>query len=168
VVEFITRRTTADDWHSVRALRLEMLADTPIAYSDTLALAETYDESEWRMRAARGSAETSIQVVAITLDGSWIGTMGSYLDQTVGGPILVGVYVVPEYRGEKCGVTDALFVAVEGWARERSDRMWLEVHEDNARARAAYAKRGWIDTGQTRPYEHDPSRSELQLVKRLR
>ena len=28
---FVVRRTTEEDWREVRALRLEMLADTPLA-----------------------------------------------------------------------------------------------------------------------------------------
>jgi hypothetical protein len=41
------------------------------------------------------------------------------------------------------------------------------VHEDNARARRAYERRGFVLTGHTVPYNLDPSRNELEMVKGL-
>jgi hypothetical protein len=52
--ELVIRTTREDDWQAVRALRLEMLRDTPLAYADTLERSLGYDEAEWRRRARRG------------------------------------------------------------------------------------------------------------------
>jgi ribosomal protein S18 acetylase RimI-like enzyme len=82
--------------------------------------------------------------------------------------MLYGVYVVPSARGADAGVTDALLDAVESWAREDYATLRLEVHEDNARARAAYEKRGFVPTGHRRPYVLDPTREELEMIKQLR
>jgi len=90
--------------------------------------------------------------------------MGGYLEN--GAPLLVGVYVSPDYRGA-AGVADALLTAVEDWARERGDRLALHVHSGNARARAYYRSRGFVETGVTIPYVLDTSALELEMVKAL-
>ena len=162
---FSIRPTTDDDWREVRALRLEMLADTPIAFGETLEHALTVGQAEWRMRGKRGTADGGTVMAAITDDGRWIGTMGAYTPVGTTVPMLVGVYVTPEYRGELAGVTSALLDRVEEWARARADRMTLHVHEDNVRAHAYYAKKGYRDNGVTIPYALDPSRREIEMVK---
>jgi RimJ/RimL family protein N-acetyltransferase len=168
LVDFIVRQIVEDDWESYRALRLEMLLDTPIAYTVSFETARDYSEAEWRERASRGTSGESILVAAIDGDGRWIGSMGGYVDPDAGGPTLFGVYVAPAHRGRDAAVTDGLLEAVEVWARARSSTFRLEVHEDNARARAAYAKRGFVETGHRRPYDLDASRDELEMIKRLR
>jgi len=167
-MEFSVRPITADDWPSYRAIRLEMLEDSPAAYVELLSTALKATDDEWRQRAARGSSPTSIRFAAITDGGDWIGSMGAFTAEGATSPMLVGVYVAPAYRGDGFGVTDALLRAVETWARDRSDSITLGVHEDNARALAAYAKRGYVATGNKRPYELDPSRDELEMRKTLR
>jgi GNAT superfamily N-acetyltransferase len=156
------RRTTAADWERVRELRLEMLRDTPIAYAETLEHALGHGEAEWRMRGARGEQPNSVSLVAITPDGAWVGTMGVYLAEGI--PLLVGVYVAPEYRGKRAGVTDALLGGVKLWARQHGDALYLEVHEANARAIAAYEQRGFRRTGRTRPYELDATALEIEMM----
>jgi GNAT superfamily N-acetyltransferase len=145
-----------------------MLRDTPIAYGVRFDIADDYSETEWRYHAGSGGSAGNVLLVAIGSDGSWIGTMGGYVDRNVGGPVLYGVYVAPSARGQDAGVTDALLDAVEAWARTDFATIRLEVHEDNARARAAYAKRGYVETGHRRPYVLDPTREELEMIKQLR
>ncbi|MDQ1513892.1 MAG: hypothetical protein QOC59_1734, partial [Microbacteriaceae bacterium] len=48
---FTVRPTEEDDWQAVRALRLEMLQDTPIAYLETFEQALDRPEAHWRDRA---------------------------------------------------------------------------------------------------------------------
>ena len=149
----------------MRALRLEMLRDTPIAFGETIQDALGHDESEWRIRAARGLQPHSISLAAITPGGRWIGGMGAYLRGRH--PLLVGVYVAPSHRGRVAGVTDALLAGILSWTAQHGDMLWLEVHEDNQRAIKAYEKRGFQRTGATRPYELDPSRVEIEMSKHL-
>jgi len=164
------RATTADDWQQVRALRLEMLADTPIAFGETLEAAQRVTEAGWRERGRRGANPHSTALVAIDLDtGAWAGIMGGYVDDAVGSkPLLVGVYVSPAYRGKNSHVTDLLLAGVEEWARGEGDELLLHVHESNPRAIAAYERRGFHATGVTVPYVLDPSTRELEMRKRLR
>ncbi|MBF4572687.1 GNAT family N-acetyltransferase [Herbiconiux sp. VKM Ac-1786] len=161
------RRTDEADWREVRRLRLEMLADTPLAYLETLAHAHRRSEAEWRAKAREGSSTRAITVVAETAEGRFVATMLSSVPPGASGAYLFGVYVAPSHRGA-AGVTDALLTRIEEWALGRGDTLTLEVHEDNARAIAAYRKRGFVETGVTLPYPLDPSRRELEMRKDLR
>lgn len=96
---FSIRRTTSDDWSAIRDLRLEMIRDTPTAYAESLEDAMGHDEAEWRMRGERGTAEQGIALAAITESGRWVGTMGAFVPDAETGPLLVGVYVAPDFRG---------------------------------------------------------------------
>ncbi|KQQ93108.1 acetyltransferase [Leifsonia sp. Leaf325] len=170
---FSIRPTTEDDWEQVRALRLEMLADTPLAYAETRGHALDQPESEWRMRGARGLTDHGTSMVAIDENGRWIGAMAGFVPDAAEagggqpGPLLVGVYVAPDVRGRESGVTDALLAGIETWARIHGDTLTLHVHEDNARAIAAYESRGFELTDVTVPYNLDPAKLELEMVKRL-
>jgi len=165
---FTVRRTVESDWLDVRALRLEMIADTPLAYLETLEHAERRSEAEWRAWAREGSSAGTMTVVAIDPDGRWLATMMSKVPLGASGAYLFGVYVTPSHRGDAAGVTDALLSRIEAWASERSSTLTLEVNEQNPRARAAYAKRGFVETGVTRPYPLDPTLRELEMRKQLR
>ncbi|MBH0023163.1 N-acetyltransferase [Salinibacterium sp. SWN248] len=165
--QFSIRRTEPADWREVRDLRLEMLADTPIGFAEHLEDAQRATEAEWQRRAVRGQNSLAIAVAAITTDGRWIGTMGCYIPDAKTGPLLVGVYVTPDFRGRKAGVTDALLTTIEQWAFQYGSTLTLGVHEDNARARAAYENRGFTMTRHTVPYILDKSRRELEMIKQL-
>jgi GNAT superfamily N-acetyltransferase len=160
---FGVRPTEEEDWAAVRALRLEMLQDTPIAYLETLEQALGRPEAHWRERAA--GRDGSLKLVAIADDGRWIGTMTGIT--TRDGPTLVAVYVAPAFRGRAAGVTDALLDGIEDWARRSSTTLRLEVNEFNPRARAAYENRGFVVTGRTNPHPLPPPSLELEMIKRL-
>ena len=162
------RRTVAADWQRFRDLRLEMLADAPLAFAESLESAATEDESKWTKRAAHGSSENAIRLVAIAEGDRWVGTMGCVVPDD-GGPglLLIGVYVTPDYRGATFGVADALLAGIEEWARSRAESIVLHVHETNFRAQAAYARRGFVFTGRKFPYELDESQNELEMLKNL-
>jgi GNAT superfamily N-acetyltransferase len=165
--EYLIRRTTPDDWRQVRELRLEMIRDTPAAYVETLEQAEAHDEAEWRLRGARGHAEHGISIVAVAPSGRWVATMGGFVPDAASGPLLVGVYVAPDVRGREVGLADAMLTTIEDWARTEGDRLTLHVHEDNARARAFYLRRGFVATGRTLPYPLAPEQSEVEMVRDL-
>ncbi|MHA7305115.1 GNAT family N-acetyltransferase [Arthrobacter sp. TMN-49] len=146
-----------------------MIRDSPTAYTETLQQARSHDETEWRIRGNRGTAENgiAIAIAAISDAGLWIGTMGGFVPDPDTDTLLVGVYVVPEFRGRRLGLTDALLATVEDWARTESSRLSLHVHEDNARARKYYERRGYATTGQTVAYNLDPTKLELEMVKQI-
>ena len=157
------------DWARLRELRLEMLADTPAAYVETLENALAADEVEWRFRARRASSAGNVGLVAVDRAADrFVGTMSAYADAERGRTWLVAVYVAPDYRGREHGVADALLDAVERWAVQRGDaELALEVHEDNARAQAFYLRRGYAFTGRARPYDLDDREQELEMSRPL-
>lgn len=161
---FDVRPMAEADWERLRELRLEMLADTPIAYLETLETARGHGERHWRRSAA--GRPSGVKLAAETPAGRWVGTMAGVLAEGV--PTLVAVYVSPDFRGRRTGVTDALLDAVEAWAREHGDQLRLEVNEFNPRAIAAYESRGFVRTGRTLPYPLEPPSLELEMVKSLR
>lgn len=163
------RPIVESDWREYRDIRLKMLAEIPLAFGETLGVAERRGEVAWRHRASSGPTGTSIRLVAIdTASGEWAGTMGGFLSPDDGNrAVLVGVYVSPGYRGTESGVTDSLLAGIEEWAHRFGDTLLLHVHEENARARAAYAKRGFTLTGVTLPYVLDTTSLEVEMVKSL-
>jgi ribosomal protein S18 acetylase RimI-like enzyme len=58
---------------------------------------------------------------------------------------LISMWVAPDARGS--GVAQALIAAVVAWAEEQGRTTHLMVRTDNARARAAYERAGFVDTG---------------------
>ncbi|NAZ74965.1 GNAT family N-acetyltransferase [Kineococcus sp. T13] len=156
------RTVTEDDWELFRDLRLRMLADTPIAFMETLEQARAHDEAEWRFRARRTTLPGSSAVVAVDeASGRWVGTMSTFTDPERG-VFLVSVFVDASQRG--AGTADRLLTAVlERVRAEGAHAVTLHVHEDNARARAFYERRGFRDTGVRVPYALDPARSEVEM-----
>lgn len=157
------RPSVEADWVAYRAIRLEMLEDTPIAFLETVEAARAHQDEHWRRRAANASASSRL-FAAVAPDGRWLGTMGGFHAAGSRDPHLVGVYVTPSFRGREHGVADALLDAVIDWARDRSGRLLLEVHEHNAAAIRYYERRGFAFTGRTLPYPLDRSTLELEMA----
>ena len=169
---FILQAITEADWAESRALRLEMIADTPHAYLETLADAEARTDDEWRARAARNTLPGSTGLAAVATEGEraghWIGTMSAYLPEGGEGALLVGVYVTPSWRGVAAGVSDALLTGIEEWAAQHGDVLTLEVHQDSIAARRFYKRRGFEETGRVLPYPLNPKQLEFEMAKPLR
>ena len=129
-----------DDWRAWRDLRLEGLADTPIGFGELHADAVLRSDEDWQASMLR----PGFRVMAY--DGSDpLGMAGGFRTPEAV-PVLFGVYVRPAARGR--GVLAALVEAVAAWAAP--DVLVLDVHEDNARASAAYRKIGFVPTGDRR------------------
>ena len=158
------RRIRPQEWPQSKALRLEALADTPIGFLETLAQAQQLDDEVWQQRAVRG-AEGGEAFQVLAWDGERpVANSVSFLRD--GRAWLAAVYVSPAARG--AGLLAELVGACADWARAQgADELVLEVHEDNARARTAYARLGFFETGATRPYAPDPTRRELEMVLAL-
>jgi GNAT superfamily N-acetyltransferase len=167
------REVVPGDWPQFKRIRLRMLAEIPLAFGETLAAAEGRSDAGWaaRVRGYSSGSRTGNGLRLAAVDdasGEWVGTMGGFLppeDRTK--PMLVGVYVAPEARGNAAGITDALLERVETWARGHGTELFLHVHADNARARASYRRRGFVDNGVTVPYILDSSQLEFEMAKSL-
>lgn len=154
------RRVRADEWQSIRELRLEALRDpiAHLAYLERLEDALQRPDSYWREQAQTAASGTAVgKFVAVNDHGELAGTVTAlvtapgkpdYIGET--SPqlraALVGVYVRPARRGG--GVLEALLSETEAWLQEIGVRqVRLHVNEDNFRAQGAYRKCGYVDTG---------------------
>ena len=153
-------RLAEDQWPAWRDLRLEALQDTPIGFGESYADAAQRTDDYWQEVPSR----PGLQVLAWDGDRA-VGMAGGFLDDTRR-PTVYAVFVQPGSRGQ--GVLDALLDVVAEWARaEGASELRLEVHEDNAPAAAAYQRLGFSFTGERRPYNLDPARELLAMVRPL-
>ncbi|MCU1593603.1 MAG: family N-acetyltransferase [Frankiales bacterium] len=129
---------TPADWRAWRELRLEALRDTPIGFGELHADALLRSDDEWQERMGW----PGLRLLAYDPDDAPVGMAGGF-HTPEGVPVLFGVYVRPESRGQ--GVLAQLVDVVQAWAAP--DPLTLDVHEDNSRAHAAYLKLGFVETG---------------------
>jgi GNAT superfamily N-acetyltransferase len=147
----------------MRALRLEMLADTPLAFLETLAEAAALPHREFTDRIAGSSLGHFRAQFVAEVDGRFIGHAGG-----IASPddpkltIIFAVYITPAHRGT--GVLEHLVEGVAAWSRSagRPDLL-LEVVVGNDRAVRAYERLGFVDTGIRVAHPVIPVLTELQM-----
>ncbi|WP_022910496.1 GNAT family N-acetyltransferase [Aestuariimicrobium kwangyangense] len=163
------RLQTPDDWARVRDLRLEMLADTPLAYLERVEDARRLTDEDWQRRISTWAPGRGEAFALTDAEDRWLGQCSVTLDRWSNPTrVWVGaVYVTPAARGG--GGAGMLMAAASRWARAIDHHeLWLEVNDHNPRAIAFYEREGWVRTGAVRPYPLDPEgSSELEMVKRL-
>ena len=168
------RRLIEGEWESLRDVRLEMLADTPTAYVESLASAQAQTEGQWRSRATAMTAPGSVTFVAEEAAAAhgFYGLMRVVVKhpQDTGRPrqaMLISVYVAAAFRGS--GLADKLLGrSVEAAASELgAGLLQLGVHEDNTRALHFYTRHGFHDTGRREAYALDPAKKEFIMEREL-
>ncbi|WP_224766147.1 GNAT family N-acetyltransferase [Nocardioides campestrisoli] len=175
---YAVRRATAEEWQNLRDLRFEALRDpvAHLAFLDRIEDALERPDSFWRDRARTSAEGTSVATfVAADGDGDLAGTVTVLVNQP-GEPdyvgetsseiraALVGVFVRAEHRG--IGVIQQLLAMTEGWLQEIGvHRVRLHVHEENLRAKHAYARYGYVDSGARVEIAGEP---HLEMVRELR
>lgn len=156
------RRVTADDWPHLRDVRLRALRDelAPIAFTVTYAEEAAHGDGFWRARATAAATSNAIATfLAFDETGRGVAS-ATAIRENAGQPDwagvtveqdqvqVVGVYVEPAARG--AGLLGTLVDGLVAWAGDLGiDRVRLHVHTDNARARAAYQKLGFAETGES-------------------
>ena len=156
-------RVTPADAGRMRALRLEMLADSPLAFLETLAQAAARPHADYRRRIVQASAGGQLAQFVADPGGRLVGHAGgTVLPEEPAVTVVFAVYITPERRGGK--VLAELVDAVAHWSREagRPDLM-LEVVVGNDRAVRAYERLGFTDTGVRVPHPVIPTLTELQM-----
>jgi RimJ/RimL family protein N-acetyltransferase len=159
------RRVTAADAGRAQALRLEMLADTPLAFITTLAEAAAAPHAEYAGRcAALARGDQQVLFVA-EAGGRLVGQVGAYAHPHVPDrSMLFAIYITPAHRGD--GTLAALVDAVAAWSRECGRAtIELEVVTTNARARRAYEKLGFVAYGALVPHPTIPVMSEVRMCR---
>jgi GNAT superfamily N-acetyltransferase len=125
-----------------RSLRLRALRDTPDAFGQTLAEAESLSDAEWIQRAGEIAACPEREVLFIARDGDIpCGTV--YLRSESGVTELYAMWVDPAFRRRH--VASALLEAAISWARDRhASQVELWVTEGNAAAANLIDARGLL------------------------
>jgi GNAT superfamily N-acetyltransferase len=147
------------DWRAWKPLRLEALADTPIGFGELYADAAARTDAEWDERWRR---QTGIKVMALESDVP-LGIAGGFPAED-GRKVLFSVYVRPSARGR--GVLEALVDRVAAWAAP--DPLCLDVHVDNAPARSAYLRLGFVENGSVTPGGGIDGRDLLGMARPVR
>ena len=161
-------RVTPGDAARMRALRLEMLADSPLAFLETLAQAAARSHADFRRRIVQAS--TGNQLAQFVADpgagGRLIGHAGgTVLPEEPSATVVFAVYITPAARGQ--GVLPALVDAVAEWSLAIGRReLMLEVVVGNNRAVRAYERLGFEDTGRRVPHPSVHGLQELQMRRR--
>ena len=146
-----------------RALRLEMLADSPLAFIETIDEAAALPQALFRARLAqRVNGHVMAQFVA-EADGRLVGQAGGWAPVgTTGVTLVFAVYVTPAWRGS--GLLGHLVDAVAAWSLGAGrPELELEVVTGNHRAIRAYQRLGFVDTGQRVRHPTVPVLTELRM-----
>jgi GNAT superfamily N-acetyltransferase len=156
-------RVTPADAARMRALRLEMLADSPLAFLETVAQAAARPHEDYRRRIIQASAGRALAQFVADPGGRLIGHAGgTVMPEEPGVTVVFAVYVTPEHRGS--GVLEDLVEAVAQWSRSVGrPELMLEVVVGNDRAVRAYERLGFTDTGVRVPHPVIPALHELQM-----
>ncbi|GAA4726601.1 hypothetical protein GCM10023263_81040 [Phytohabitans rumicis] len=150
----------------MRALRLEMLADTPLAFLETLAEAAAFPHAEFADRVARNSVGGFCAQFVAEADGRLVGHAGGIASpEEAKLTVIFAVYVTPTRRGT--GVLAELVEGVAAWSRDVGrPELLLEVVVGNDRAVRAYERLGFVDTGMRVVHPTIPVLTELQMRRR--
>ena len=154
------RTVGANDWQTMRDIRLEALREAPYAFASTYAREAAYPEQTWRERAASGN---SILAYLPEFDRAPVGLVAS-LQEVPDQLELVSMWVRPQARGRQVG--SALVEAVVERARRAGvPRVHLWVTESNKPGRRLYERGGFSPTGERQPLPSDPALMELALAR---
>jgi len=165
VMKAVVRRVRPEDAARVRAIRLEMLADTPLAYLERIDEAAARPHGDFAARiATNASAPDSAQFIAES-GGRVVGHAGGWAPPGEAGlTIIFAVYVTPRLRGT--GVVGQLIDAIADWSRaEGRPLLGLEVIVGSDRAVRAYQQLGFVDTGKRKPHPTLPILTEQLMVR---
>jgi RimJ/RimL family protein N-acetyltransferase len=165
---FTVHRVAPADAGRMRALRLEMLADSPLAFLETLAQAAARSHEEYRRRIIQAS--TGRHLAQFVADPGGKGRLighagGTVLPEEPDVTVVFAVYITAAQRGGR--VLAEMVEAVAEWsvASGRPELM-LEVVVGNDRAVRAYERLGFSDTGVRMPHPVLPALTELRMRRR--
>ncbi len=150
-----------------RALRLEMLADAPLAFITTLAETAERPHADYAGFVTRCSTGHHIAIFVAEAGErrSLVGQVGGAIHpESETKTLLFAVYVSPRFRGR--GLLGRLVDAVAAWSREAGrPTLELEVVTSNRRADAAYRTLGFTPIGGPAPHPTYPVLREQVLTR---
>ncbi|OLB67410.1 MAG: GNAT family N-acetyltransferase [Actinobacteria bacterium 13_2_20CM_2_72_6] len=159
------RRVRPEDAARVKAIRLEMLVDSPLAFLERIDEAAAKPHAQYQARIALVATDPDSAQFIAEEDGRIIGHAGGWAPSGTGGITLIfAVYVTPARRGT--GVLKQLVDVVAEWSRAMGrPRLELEVIVGNDRAVRAYQRIGFSDTGKRAPHPTIPVLTEMVMTR---
>lgn len=155
--EIVIRRTSEEDWKSLKTIRLAALVDTPTAFGVSHATALSYTDVEWQDRSAgRGPGKFTLALAS----GAAVGMVGFVVSST-GDFNLIAMWVTPEFRGTATATKLVEAMKAEAVMQGHS-RIVLGVALSNRRAVSFYQKLEFVFLPEWEPLESHP---EIQLQK---
>lgn len=145
------RATSADDWKTLKEIRLAALLDAPTAFGVSYATAAAYNDAQWRERAAGPHPEFLLAV----RDGVAVGMIGGGVSAATSEYNLIAMWVRPEYRGTEAAARLVAAIKAKATAQGHS-RVVLDVAPDNARAAAFYQRQGFVFLPEWEPLASHP------------
>ncbi len=165
VHEIVVRRVGSADAARMRALRLEMLADSPTAFLETIDQAAARPHAEFLERIVTCATGPDRAQFIAEANGAFIGNAGGKAERGHPRTVLFAVYITPAYRGS--GALEKLIAAAADWSRSAGrPELVAEVVESNQRALRAYLRLGFTDTGVRNPHPRYPDLYERVLSRR--
>jgi len=147
---------------SFRAVRLEALRESPLAFGSTYAKESLLTEPDWSARARQWTSGNSRAWLA-WCDGQACGIVACFLDSDDRQrAVLASMWVAPTHR--RHGLGRLLVEEAKAWATSaHAKAIALMVTSSNAQAIHFYEQLGFIRTGRTEPYPNDPSLVEFEM-----
>ncbi|MEV8376703.1 GNAT family N-acetyltransferase [Kribbella sp. NPDC056861] len=149
----------ADDWETVRDVRLQALKDSPTAYISNYEAAAARTEADWRQTFTDGLwivAQRGRRIIGLARSLR-------VTDRPADERHLESIWVDPRYR--RSGVMRAILRCLA--ELEPEVREWLLwVVDRNVDARTVYERLGFQATGERQLLDDDSGRTELRLRRR--
>jgi len=162
------RRVQPQDAAQVWALRLEMLADYPLAYLQTLDQAASKSFRLYQQRALANSKGSEVAQFLAFAGEVLVGQVIAVAhDPAATTSTLAAVYISPQFRGR--GLLCALVEAAADWSTAVGrPELVLEVVDGNDRALRAYAKLGFVVSEVGLPHPTIPGLTETRMRRGAR
>jgi len=129
-------------WEVYKQIRIKALIDVPQAFLDDINHAEKEPKSSW--------IERSKNVIFAEIDREVVGTVGFYQEKKTKQKHIaniVGVYVLPEYRGKKVGYQLLMKVLEEIKKNKKIRVVQLGVVDTQKKALEIYKSLGFVEVG---------------------
>ena len=163
------RAVQACDWPIVRDVCVQMLLDSPEAFGETLAEAQSRDPSEWILFVERCAQGADMSAFFAEDDSGICGFVrADTTDPRIppGTALVSQLWVAPRQRGK--GLGRNLMNAVSRWAEERkASQISLGVAESNLGVLKFYEGLGYADTGIRVPLASNTALRVVVLAKRI-